>query len=160
MKHRILLSLLLLIAATTTTRADDVKYLVIQYKTAAEPLVIALADEPVLTFSGDDMIVTEQKNGATTTYTVPMAEIASAPLVDDPTGIKAIMTDKNVSVTAGNVYLTGMKPGAQAAVYTISGAVVRTAKAGADGVLSMDISSLPQGTYVIKTPVGSLKVRR
>lgn len=158
MKHRILLTLALLMAVWAGVKADDVKYLVINYKSAQQPLVIALADEPVLTFSDNNLVVTEQKSG--TVYTVALDEITSAPLVDAATGISAVRSATGGTIVAGHVVMQGLRPGAPAGVYTLGGSAVVTAKAGADGSLDIDLSGLQPGTYVVKTPAGAFKVAR
>lgn len=158
MKHRILLLLVLLLGVLGNVNAEDVKYLIINYGSSGQQLIISLADEPVITFSGDDMIVTESSRD--TVITVPMAEIASAPLVSDITGIKGILAGHEGQVIGGHVILKGAMPGSTVSVYAISGAMAKLEKTGNDGYLDLDLTTLKRGTYIVKTPSGSFKVRR
>lgn len=115
------------------------------------------SQQPTATFSGADMILA-LNDAPSVTY--PMSEISSLTMIDDPTGVNEINGENGkllISVTSEAVTVEGLAPGASLQLFDMSGRLVASAKASADGVASAALSSLQKGVFVAVTPVHSFK---
>ena len=72
-------------------------------------------------------------------------------------GIENIPNAPALSMQNGQLLLTGHRPGATAEVYTIGGRLCSRKAVGSNGQATISLSSLPNGIYVVKTPVGIRK---
>ena len=62
--------------------------------------------------------------------------------------------------TYGMVTVTGVTAGQQIRIFNLTGTHVATHTATADGEMQIDLSALPQGTYILKTATATVKVVR
>ncbi|MDO4160612.1 MAG: hypothetical protein Q4D41_09175 [Prevotellaceae bacterium] len=164
MKRKALLkafALLLLLLSCPDMRADSeaVKHLVITEKGGTET-TFALSTNPVITIESNSLTVTTESES---TITVSLADVASYNVQDlVPTGIeKAVATPEGIKTTMsdGKATISGLKEGAHVQVYTLDGKMVSVVKASADGNVTVNLSSLQNGTvYILKTPNASYKI--
>lgn len=158
MKHNLLLLIAMITAVCLPEEAQGTQYLTINYKSSKAPAVIALVNEPVITFLGDTLIVNETATG--TVYEIPLAEIEDIPMNTSSTDINDPCLASRGKIVAGHINMDGLAPEATVSIYSISGVLAGTYKADAKGQLDIDIYSLKSGIYIIKTPLGSIKVKR
>ena len=62
--------------------------------------------------------------------------------------------------TDGMITVTGLTTGQQVRIYTLTGTQVAIHTATADGKMEIDLSTLPRGTYILKTITETVKVIR
>lgn len=153
---KVILSLLLFMTGITGARAaGNVQYLALNIK--GEMMFIALADNPVITYSGNMLHITIATE---VTYDVEVADISRGLFTTTdriPTGLNSLMTDSPV-FRAGTLLFDHLKPGSTVLLLTTDGRVVEQATANADGQATVRLSEHPKGAYVVKTATQSFKI--
>ncbi len=120
----------------------------------------ALAQAPVITYSGSNMVVscgdqtlTVGLEGLTLTY--GEMDVTS---VEETEGSAA--AHSRLQFSLGEACFEGLQPGALVSVCALDGKLLTTVKADRDGRASISLTSLPRGVYVLHTPGKSFKVRK
>lgn len=114
---------------------------------------ILLQDNPQMVNDGTQWVVTATGFEATYAY----SDVAELTILDTPTDIE--MVEGNAEFSYQNKVLTvSAVPGTKVIVATMGGAVVRTVTVPADGTASVDMSTLPQGAYIVTTNKKSFKI--
>jgi len=157
----LIVSALMLLPAMS--RADDttttVQYLVVTQNDGSVTK-FALTDVPVVSFDGDSIEVTAAGEVlkfdliGVSGYTFSEEDVTTG--VNSPT-VDAGDTTKP-SFKAGSAGFSGLKNGSTILVYTITGKAVAAVTADAEGNATVDLSQLPKGIYIIKTPGKSYKI--
>ena len=111
--------------------------------------VFMLADAPVITYSGNNLVL----KTATKEASVPVASITSVTLED-----RSSATKIESAFTADGVLFRQLPAGSEIRVFTVDGKAVCTQKADSDGSVGLDLSRLPKGMLIIKTPETTIKV--
>ena len=130
------------LAATVTAEAAVTTCLIVE--TTSETANYALSDQPVIPYSGENMLV-----GA---VSYPIASI-----VNFRFGEADISTDAQESLSSGvsvsykgGVYtISGLKDGVAISVFSINGNKISSVKSSEEGRAVVNTSSLPQGTYIV-----------
>ena len=78
---------------------------------------------------------------------------------DDPTAIEAVLDKRNISFKDNTVVIQSSET-STAAVYAIGGTAVKADMQKDGDILTIDLSSLPAGSYVIKAGKASFKVTK
>lgn len=127
-----------------------VSQLVITSKSGGKT-ILPLDSKPVLTFYGEYMVV----SSTLANYSFPIADIADY-LFDETTDI----IDKSLPPVLfnGHVIITGLPKNSFAYVFSIDGEKIMSQQANSDGVVDIDINSLPKGVYVVSTQTTKMKV--
>ena len=121
----------------------------------------ALESFPVITIEGNNLVITHNGNQLTTALTgvqdyhfiekTVTTSISSVPS-NDP---------KNEANTPqfsfSNAEVSGLKAGARVAIYNLNGTQISSATADGEGRVALDLSSLPKGVYILRTPTKSFK---
>ena len=121
----------------------------------------ALESFPVITIEDNNLVITHNGNQLTTALTGVQdyrfiekkvtAGISSVPS-NDP---------KNASNTPqfsfSNAEVSGLKAGARVAIYNLNGTQISSVTADGEGRVALDLSSLPKGVYILRTPTKSFK---
>ena len=145
------LLLLLLLFVVTATYADDAR-IVIKQKSGNET-VLKLATNLVITFEGEDMVITNDF----TTISIPLVDISDYEVSNGtPTGVEPITDQPRYA--SGHVIFTGMTKGTSVYVHTFDGKMVGKQTVGASGKVDVSLKSLPEGTYIISTQKNKIKV--
>lgn len=148
MKLRLLF--VVMFVATLSAYADDA-CIVIKQKSGNET-ILELSANPIITFSGEDMVVTS----SLTTIAIPLADVDSYTAYDATTGIRPL-TDAP-QFANGHVLFSGLAKGSDVRIYTADGRLVSHQQADASGHAAVSLDSLPKGVYVIRTPDNSIKI--
>ena len=143
-----LLFLFLFIAIMTY--ADNAK-IVIKQKSGNET-ILELATNPVITFSGEDLVITNDF----TTISVPLDDIDKYEVSDGTTGIEQRTVAPQYA--NGHVLFNGMPAGTPVYIYTIDGRTVCHLKADGTGSADVSLETLPKGTYMIQAYNNRIKV--
>ena len=121
----------------------------------------ALESFPVITIEGNNLVITHNGNQLTTALTgvqdyhfiekTVTTSISSVPS-NDP---------KNESNTPqfsfSNAEVSGLKAGARVAIYNLNGTQISSVTADGEERVALDLSSLPKGVYILRTPTKSFK---
>jgi hypothetical protein len=153
MKRKLLflVALLLAIVIPRQARASDDVFIVI--KTGAEIVAVALADNPVITYANDQLVITTAEKQVE----FPVADITGYSFLEsEPTAIKNIKVDREHK--QGMVAFDHLKEGITVMLYNAKGEQVRTTKAQADGTAVIDMHGLAKGVYVIRAGKLSFKI--
>jgi len=144
--------LLLLWLCHLGMRAEDVKS--ITFLVSGKPVMFNLADNPVITYSNDCLVIVTSK----TTVLLNVSEIESTTFsAEDATGIKGIAVG-NMKMTSGTASFFQLSPGSTVRVFTTAGELLREEQASADGTATIEMRALPEGIYIIKTENQSIKI--
>ena len=147
-----LVALLLAIVVPRQARAsDNVQYIVI--KTATETVAVALADNPVITYANDQLVIktTERQ------VEVAVAEITGYNFTDDePSAIRNIEVSRLHK--QGMVVFDNLKVGTAVTLYRAKGELMTTTTANADGTAVIDMHELTKGIYIVRTDKLSIKI--
>lgn len=134
----------------------DVQYLVIQQDDGTESR-FALKEYPEITFNGDALIV----ESAERNLEIAMAEVVSYSFetVQEslPTAIEAVRQDAPAISFAGAEF-RGLASGAAVTAWSLNGQMLTTIKATADGIAKIDLSALPKGVIILRTPGKTIKI--
>lgn len=153
LKKNLFAILALLFGVSMGVRADVVKYLVLN--TADEQQVIALADNPVMTVSGGVLKVTV---GGVEKVSTSLDNVKNYMFQEqNATAIREIMAD-GYQLSEGHVFMSNVKAGETIAVYSADSRRVSVQRVAADGRVDIDLTSLPKGVYIVKSPTTSIKV--
>ena len=155
---------------TTPTRLSaetiDVQYLVLTQEDGSTAK-FALTDYPVITFNeANELVVTCQNEVLTTDIQRLIAYDIITEQVDNvTTAIGSIQMNDDITpsrptIAFGEASFSNLKAGQRITVYTIDGKVVDTVTATQDGTASVQLSSLPKGVYILRSPQGSVKVKK
>ena len=159
-----ILALILTLLPVGNLRADesktiDVQYLVVSHADATESQ-FELADSPTITFNGDSLTVTCNDDA----LTLSMTDVTDYHFITKQvtTSIKTVTTptdsDTRPTIAFGEAKFTGLKAGSRVTVYNIKGQAVSSQQASVDGDVTIDLSSLPKGIYILKTPTRGYKI--
>ena len=97
----------------------------------------ALSDEPVITYSGSDVVV----------------KCGDSELSVQPGGAEAKMNFAGMSVE-------GLRAGDRVAVYTIDGKAVSSSRANADGSAALKLDGPRGSVYIVRTPNKTFKIKK
>ena len=121
----------------------------------------ALESFPVITIEGNNLVITHNGNQLTTALTGVQdyrfiekkvtTSISSVPS-NDPKN-----TSNTPQFSFSNAEVSGLKAGARVAIYNLNGTQISSATADGEGRVALDLSSLPKGVYILRTPTKSFK---
>ncbi len=118
----------------------------------------ALSDQPVVTYEGDNIVVTCGDQRLTTS----LEGIDKWTFSDDAQlGIgEGQLTEPQVLISFARAEFSGLKSGAVVGIYAIDGKAIFTKRACEDGQVSVDLGHLPGGVYIVRTPYKSYKIKK
>ena len=121
----------------------------------------ALESFPVITIEANDLVITCKEQKLTTALTGVQdyhfiekkvtTSISSVP-ANDPKGETA-----TPSFSFNNAEVSGLKAGVRVAIYNLNGTQISSVTADGEGRVTLDLSSLPKGVYILRTPTKSFK---
>lgn len=132
--------------------AEDVKS--ITFLVNGKPVMFNLADNPVITYSNDCLVIVTNK----TTIEINVGEIESAGFTEvDATGIRDVTLGK-ISLLDGTATFFQLKPGSMVRVYNTSGEQLLEEQASSEGRATIEMMSHSEGVYIIKTETQTIKI--
>ena len=146
MKIKLLL-LLFLLSVATTIFAESI---IIKQKSGNET-ILELSTTPVITFSGENMVVTNDY----TSITLSLDNIESY-VVGNTSGIQEVTVTPQFR--DGHIVFTGLKKRESAFVYSLDGKTIGKYTPDNSGIVDINLSSFAKGAYVISTPNNKIKV--
>lgn len=147
MKYRLILLMLFFV---TLSYADNAK-IIIKQKSGNET-ILELSTNPVITFLGEDMVITNDF----TTISFPIEDIDSY-TADNGTTTSIASTKEKPMFENGRILFIGIAKGTPISVYSLDGRLISKQLSSADKV-EVPLSSLPKGTYIISVENSKIKV--
>ncbi len=153
-----LLTLLLLPAQTLLARvAEENVTCMVLTLTDGTINRFALTDAPMVTYEGDNLVVSAGEEQ----FTTALSGISQLTFEQVPTGINEMSEESPKPVfTPGQARFEGLKTHATVNIYTIDGKMLNSMRANEEGIVSIDLSTLPQGVYILRTPNQSYKIKK
>ena len=153
-----LYSVLPMMAETTDTNSP---ICVVVETTDGQRAEYLLTEQPQLRYDGQT--VTFTTTAVTVEYvTAQVSRVFFDKATPTPTAIApttAKTTDK-LTFSTDHAIISGLQPGEEARICSLSGSLVATFQANGDGTLTIDLGSLPAGVSIINTSNQSFKVTR
>lgn len=147
-----LLLMLCMMATSLWAHAASVEYLTLMVN--GSPVVIVLAEHPVITYSNNTLHIQTAKEA----FEVAVNEIGGAEF-SETTSIKSAAVEKLLFL-AGSINFSALPVGSQVSVYTTEGICVQESNASNNGDAVVDLNNLPAGIYVVKSAKQTLKITK
>lgn len=161
MKKKLLITLLMLCVAVATQAdapTDECSSaLVVTTKNGMQTTFVLLQEEPMVKFEGQNLVVTTSQG----VVNFALTDVQRFNYVNLPaTGIQEVekTTQTDVSYEDGTLLLSQLKAGAQVGVYTMEGKLVHQLKPRHSGTFRVNLSSLPNGVYIVKADTLTYKI--
>ncbi len=156
MSFMALMALLLLPASLRA--ADGNGQLLVLTQTDGNVSKFALSDAPVITYSGNDIVVT----CGDAVLQTSMANIEAVTFgKGEPTAINEMRKEDVVpSFSFNTASFEGLQAGAPITIYSLDGKMMSGAKADVEGKARIDLSDLQKGVYILHTPNKSFKIKK
>ena len=117
----------------------------------------ALTDAPTVTYEGENLVVSTGDEQ----FTTALSGISQLTFEQVPLGIGEMAKESTKPVfTPGQARFEGLSTHATVSVYTIDGKMLSSTRANEEGTVSIDLSALPQGVYILRTPNQSYKIKK
>lgn len=134
----------------------DVQYLVIQQDDGTESR-FALKEYPEITFNGDALVVESTERNLEIAIVDVLSYSFETVQESLPTAIEAVRQDAPAISFAGAEF-RGLASGAAVTAWSPNGQMLTTIKATADGIAKLDLTSLPKGVIILRTPGKTIKI--
>lgn len=125
---------------------------------SARSLVLVLSDSTKIYFLLDDKPVLRMVDGKvmidTQAFRFEEVDRFYISQTDDPSGIEAVMAEKQVTFDGNTIVVDGEKA---VEVYAINGMKMKAKVSRTAGMTKVDTSGLAKGTYVVKVGKASMK---
>lgn len=153
---KLTLVLLALLLAVPLRAAVNPVTLAVQTRDNAKHMFV-LADQPNVTFEGEDLVVTCVNS--TTTFALP--DVIRFTYLNATDAVEELkVDDTTVDFKDGVIVINQLKAGATVEVYSVDGRLVRQLKAHEGGNYSLDLGELPTGVYIIKADRVTYKIAK
>lgn len=118
-------------------------------------------EEPVITFHGDELVITTSSSAAC----FPIDDIRRLSFGDvSLTGIDEITTGELktpiIHIHEERVMIGGLRPGTAILAYSTGGNIVARTQADEEGNVAINLSSQPKGVYIISTSLSTFKIEK
>ena len=124
-------------------------------RTDGTTTVFALDEQPVTSFTRDDLVITT----ATDSYSYPLTSISRFTYENTPAGVdKVTRSGITVAQRGGFLVVSGLPAGQTVALYGVDGRQQAAAQASGTAPVSIALSHLPGGMYVVKTDSATFKI--
>ena len=146
---------LLLLATVFTAKAADAQWCLVVESAGGETIAIGADLKPVIktTADGYELRYGEQ----VTAFTWSQLKKVTVQKTE-PTAIEAVPVAPSFRLAPGEIAVQGAEPGSVAQVFSANGQQVLTARAGADGSVSLSTTGLSAGIYIVKTNKSTFKI--
>ena len=123
---------------------------VVVHQTNGTKTMFMLADAPVVTYSGNTLVL----RTATKEASMPVEGIENVTFEDY--SVPTLIDE--ATITSDGILFRQLAAGSEVRVYTVDGKTVSTLKADGNGFVALDLSALPKGVLIIRTPDTTIKV--
>ncbi len=118
-------------------------------------LSFILDTKPVITFEGESLIV--QCEDAS--YSAYLYEILYYEYIEIATDIESYQKkEDNLIIIDGHILYSKFPNGSNVRVYSLDGMMLGSYKIDNGGYVDLNLTSLPKGIFILKTPLTSIKI--
>lgn len=151
------LKLFFLIAAVTALMASADDWVLQVWQTDGQVLKIKLEDEPTTSYVDGQLVITTLTN----TVSFPLENVRRYTYAEYPSGLDM---QKVANITFSNdgetITFTGLKPNTEVALYNVAGQMLRRVVADGSSRVSMTVSDLIMGVYIVKADNVTYKITK
>ena len=160
MKQHIIAALVALAVSAPAFANADTSYALLVNTTDGNTVEYDFEYLPVATFEGGVMIITDDRSADSTRF--EMDNVVNMTFRSVSSGVAEVSEATHVRISVADGYLTvsGLESGARMTVYDTAGNSVVSAVAAENGSVTVGISHLGKGIYVVATPGCSFKFIR
>lgn len=134
--------------------AEDINALMIHFK-SGKTMTLLLDEQPVTTFSGEDIVITTHMNQ----MTYNGADVQKYTyLYVDPTAVKSVSTGSLFTIKDNTISLNGLAAGAELSIYSADGILLSSSKTDSHGNATLNLPHQAGKVYVVKTPIANFKI--
>ena len=144
--RKILLSMLILFSVATMATVQNV---VAIYPLQGEVALFAFADQPEVTYTATDLVLTTTKTSVQ--YPISNLRKVAFEQADMPEGIDEVEVTKQFTFRDGQIIIEGGTPNALVNIYTIQGALVSQYRLDLDGNAVIPTTGLNGAAYILTT---------
>lgn len=156
-----ILTMAALLLVPSPTRAEDfieAQFLVLTQNDGTVSK-FALNKAPELSFNGNQLVISCEGDELST----DLSDVENYSFVTEkiPTAVKPITIGEGndmSDVAFHNAQISGLKVGTHVTVFDINGKALNTLSADAEGKVQIDLSNLPRGIFILRTPTKSFKM--
>lgn len=156
--NRLIIAVMMMLAGVSAIFADvDIprRTMVLTTK-GGETVEFRFVLDPIVTFSGTDMVLTDINDDK---VTFPIGNVAYMKFADDTTGIDAVAGDDTLRITLldGTLTADGLKEGALLTLHDMNGVAVASVRADGTGRAEVAVRDLAKGIYAVSAAGHSFK---
>ena len=142
--------LVTLLTYKVAVQAANTEYLTISV--AGSPVVIALAEHPVITYTDNSLHIKTADN----VIDVPIGQISGLAFSETS---KIMVADKQqIQMQEGYICFSQLPKDSKVTVLTLDGSEITSASVNVAGYATIDIGSLPSGVYLVQTAKQVIKI--
>ena len=145
-KKRNLLIFALLLAGVLRVSAVEQNVVAI-YPTAGEKTLFAFADQPEVTYTATDLVLTTLKTSVQ--YPISQLRKIQFETADMPEGIDDVLADQRFSFSDGSIVIRGGEPNSLVNIYTVSGVLTAQYRLDGSGDAIIPTRGLSGTAYVL-----------
>lgn len=147
------------VAAMVSDETQPQYYLVLWMNDGSKVL-FSFDDYPKVTHTNGEVVMTTE-NGSFAYSDSAVWKFTVSQQANEDTSVGNITSSQSSWHKAGDVIrFTSAAPGSQVSLYALSGMLLDSYIIGSDGTLSISLSALEQGIYVIKTKETTFKIAK
>ncbi|MBO7068957.1 MAG: T9SS type A sorting domain-containing protein [Bacteroidaceae bacterium] len=156
--RKVMLLLLLLTGSTLSSTAESVNALIVQLKNGTKTTFF-LNQKPEVLFRGTNLKVVSESSQ--TTYALSdILRFTYETYDDEDRIIGAVKDPTDISFKNGVLVISQLREGAAVSVYTTDGKLLKHLTAQNRGTYRLNLSTLPQGVYLIKADDITYKITK
>lgn len=149
-----------LMASATTSQG---KQQVLVIVSGTDSVAFALTENPVISFQDNDLLVKSLGDSLVVSLANASYFLEERIYTEHTTtGINSLtlpgISQKQPQLAFANGMVSGLRPGDSVRVFSVNGTLVKTIKADTQGHAALELSQLPNGVYIIRTPNNSIKI--
>jgi len=148
MKKFILSIVGLFLFGAATVMAQNV--LVIHLTNGSEERLILLDEEPVITFSGDKIMISKKSSSTELELSMAAVNYFNYEGGSGTTSIEGTTTPDGMIFTGDHISFSGLPAGSDVFIYGVGGQLFMSTKADDEGNAYIDLTSLNTGVYIVK----------
>lgn len=143
--------------STLSSWAEDINALML-HLASGKQVIYQLDKKPVVTFSGDELILTTHMNKVS----YQSADVLKFTyLYVDPSGINQVGMTQNVfSFTENRLFVTGLEPDTYITIYTADGILMASDKTNNNGAASITLPNQSGKVFMVSTSVANFKITK
>lgn len=152
---RLLYAFLLTVISTMTYAQNAIAV----YQKDGQVAKFAFTEKPVLTYSGNDLVLTTTKT--TVQYPIYMLQKVAVDLSDDfINDIKEVKLEAQFRFEGETLIISGGEPGSPVYLYNTKGIMVGQHRLDGDGHAAIPLQGMDKSLYIVKTTRFTFKFRK